>query len=153
MLVTRHAVFETNSSSTHSICLGQGEVVKDTLPMDGDQVFIYPGEFGWEEYTYRDARTKASYALTWATSAEGYGVGKTEAWLQMLREVILEETGAASVDFRKLSDDFKPLGYIDHQSIEGDGGPGGEAFASKESLANFIFNSDSILRTDNDNHD
>ena len=47
---------------------------------------------------------------------------------------------------------YYPWGYIDHQSIEGDGGAGEPAVESEGTLRNFIFNPKSSLETDNDNH-
>lgn len=133
MKVTRHAVFETNSSSTHSISIaGDGEC-SDTLAVEGGICEVWEGEFGWEEETYNDAATKASYCLTFAKHNEHH--------LAMLRRVIQEHTGADEVRF--MGD-----GYIDHQSSD----VALEAFASDDTLAAFIFNPHSGLTTDNDNH-
>ena len=58
----RHGVFETNSSSTHSISIDDKEFLLDTLVVNSSgNVEIEVGEFGWEQDTYRDASTKASY--------------------------------------------------------------------------------------------
>jgi hypothetical protein len=156
--VTRHGVFETNSSSTHSIAIQGGKYVLDKLPVEDGVCRVYPGEFGWEEEDYYDADTKASYCLTHAWSAgdgrDGYKMSpeKAASRLDMLRDVIQKATGAEKVEFAESGDDFYKRGYIDHQSIEGDGGAGEPAFASEESLRDFIFNPNSLLRTDNDNH-
>jgi hypothetical protein len=161
----RRSVFETNSSSTHSISIASGAETLDTLPVEYDGVCrIFPGEFGWGVETHTDAATKASYALTWAMSCEDYHVwsaaggrseetvGNKEEALAMLREVIQEATGCREVVFVGGEEgDDDPWGYIDHQSIEGDGGPGKQAFATKQTLRDFIFKPASQLHICNDN--
>jgi hypothetical protein len=66
----------------------------------------------------------------------------------MSEEVIQEHTGVKDVKLCTLESDYYAFGNIDHQSIE----VCEEAFKSKEALRSFIFNPQSILMTDNDNH-
>jgi hypothetical protein len=68
----------------------------------------------------------------------------------MLEEVIKEHTGAHTVVLEKeeVGDWGYPYGYIDHQSSD----VCLEAFNSKETLKQFIFNTNSALYTDNDNY-
>lgn len=61
----RKGVFETNSSSSHSICIDDKTFILDTLIPDADGVItIKAGQFGWEWKKYNDAKAKASYCLT-----------------------------------------------------------------------------------------
>lgn len=164
MEVIRVGVFETNSSSTHSICVRPRDARgRDTLPVDAlGTCRVYPGEFGWEVEEFDDAPTKASYCLTHLKNARNYRDGGdrfTGDLLryreQMLKEVIAEATGAKLVVFVQAGEDddgHEGWGYIDHQSIEYKGGACEPAWQSKETLADFIFNRSSVLRTDNDNH-
>jgi len=150
MKVIRRSVFETNSSSSHSVSIVQGDYIPDKLYVGPGKVCeICPGEFGWEEESYYDAATKASYAFTYAKEMPDYGLGDGEREMDMLKKVI-EAVTKAVVQFVGTGDKYHPYGYIDHQSIE-DGGPGKEVFASEETLRDFIFNPASELRTDNDN--
>ena len=136
----RKSVFETNSSSTHSISLGSGNFkISDKSFGVGGVIYIYPGEFGWEVEKHDDIWTKASYALTWARAN---GV----IYATMLREVI-EKVTKCRVGFVPIAPN--DWGYIDHQSE----GVGAQVFKNKKTLTNFIFNSESVLYTDNDNHD
>lgn len=142
----RNGVFETNSSSTHSISIRGGDYKPSEWTPDSDgNIDVYPGEFGWEYEDYYDPMSKASYCLTYAAND---GEGGNSELLTMLREVIAETTGAKSVTFCKSSCSYNPWGYIDHQSD----GVCTPAFESKESLRDFIFNPASELHTDNDNH-
>jgi hypothetical protein len=145
MQTVRHNVFETNSSSTHSISISTAELnntLLDSLPVDTNgEVHIYPGEYGWEYENYSAATDKASYCYVWAVQ---YG---TEEHRSMLEQVLKKQTGAKKVVFQTSNDQYNPTGYIDHQSDD----VGAEAFLSEETLRQFIFNKDSYFITDNDN--
>lgn len=156
----RKAVFETNSSSTHSIHIDDGKYVADKMFVDDDGTLrIYPGEFGWGIEDYCDAPSKASYCMTFVYQLcrkwdKDY---KEETYifddyatslLNMLTEVLLEETEATSVEYVESNDKYYPYGYIDHQSFD----VCEVAFESKEELRKFIFNPKSRLHIDNDNH-
>lgn len=156
MRVERRGVFETNSSSTHSICIADKAGVRDTLPVIDGVCFIYPGEYGWEQEIYHDAATKASYMMTHVKTGCGRFAEDAPERAQreaMLAEVVAEETGADRVEFvSNPGDEYHKWGYIDHQSIAADGGAGEPAWESKEKLRAFIFDKASYLETDNDNH-
>jgi len=132
----RSKVFETNSSSSHSISIVEGEEgFYDTIYPDEKGIIILGGEeFGWEWEKYTCALTKATYCAQ-------------DCWhdpdkRDMLIEVLQEQTGAITIEF-----DYS--GYIDHQS----NGTSHDAFVNKQSLKDFIFNPKSILFTGNDNSD
>lgn len=174
MKVTRHGVFETNSSSTHSITIDRGEWSRNhrthVLPKSDDGICrVFPGEFGCEVREYNDTATKASYVLTYIFEQRGVDAlakkgndkydhatdisKKISEHLEMLRVVIAERVGRrvefVSLGKREYGDgDEEDWGYIDHQSVH----VCVEAFESHDALRDFIFNSKSILRTDNDNH-
>lgn len=160
MKVMRYGVFETNSSSTHSITIKANKDLKNSdIPAEGEAYVIYPGEFGWGPSVHSDAITKASYCLTFIRSLggkdsqcrrgflTGKGIRHGGFW-RMLRDVIMEYTGAKEVEFRPCGDSCFPYGHIDHESWD----TCLEAFETKESLGNFIFNPESVLIIDNDNH-
>lgn len=146
----RYGVFETNSSSCHSISIDKNNknfTASDLYVDTNGYVTLTGGEFGWEQEEYFDALTKANYC---AQDIYKYDWG-TDSYLldeykkNMLIDVIKEQTGCDDVVF-----DLDSLrgGYIDHQSH----GTSYKAFENKETLRNFIFNSNSYLETDNDNH-
>ncbi len=136
----RQKVFETNSSSAHSLSLGLSEskdFVFDSLyPDEEGNIILTGGEFGWEYEKYNDALTKANYAAV----STFYGLDP-----DLLKEVILEQTGANDVILNISSDDDSPnWSYIDHQSV-------GNCPRTKDELRDFIFNKNSWLFTGNDN--
>ena len=55
----RKNVFETNSSSTHAICISKNNDYKKR-----DYINFEIGEFGWEFDVYGDVYSKASYLIT-----------------------------------------------------------------------------------------
>jgi len=161
----RHGVFETNSSSTHSISIaGAVGVCPEAcrLKPDDDGVLrLETGEFGWEIADYRDPWTKAAYAATFVMNLtapeqkyddphlgrESLSTRGQEQY-EMLVTTLKEHTGAKEVVIEKSSDRFNPYGDIDHQSFH----VAADAFESSEQLAAFILNDESTLHTDNDNH-
>lgn len=129
----RQSVWETNSSSSHSISIGNDnqDMVLDTIyPDENGTIYVNGGDFGWEWNKYNDAKTKLSYA---------YQDG-VDVWL--LEEVIKEHTGAKTVIFGDINN-----GYIDHQSS----GVARTMCDTARNLKNFIFNKNSWLFTGNDN--
>lgn len=130
----RKGVFETNSSSSHSIAIASEdkEFVLDTIYPDQNGTIIIRGdEFGWEWFKHNDAQTKATYAAQQFCN--------NEYALETLEYVIKEQTGAERVIFEGLND-----GYIDHDSV-------GIVSSKADDLKNFIFNRNSWLFGGNDN--
>jgi hypothetical protein len=130
----RTGCFETNSSSSHSLSIADEtkEFVMDYIYPNQDGVVTIMGdEYGWEWFKHNDAETKASYA------AQSFA--NDENMLEVLSDVIKEQTGATEVVFQGLDD-----GYIDHDSY-------GIVPTSSYELKNFIFNKNSWLFGGNDN--
>ena len=145
----RQGVFETNSSSTHSISINENtEGILDTIYTDSDGVIrLEGGDFGWEWQRYNDAETKANYCFSDVTYNDWQDndklVIKDQEKYDMLVKVIKDHTGAKHVEFEQ-------KGYgIDHQSK----GTASDAFASEETLKNFLFDPQSVLFTGNDNEE
>lgn len=144
----RHKAFETNSSSCHSIYIENGEL-NDTLEPDEDgELQISGGEFGWEVEDYCDAYTKAQYCVTHIKSLTEESK-ECQRCTDMFEQVIKEHNPKITkVTFLRYDDEFYPYGYIDHQSND----VCDMVFESPENLRNYLFNKNSILRTDNDNY-
>ena len=136
----RKGVFETNSSSTHSISISSEGSPTDSIHVNADGEIRVYGEFGWEEDDHYESSEKLAYAVIYAS--------RQEDKMQMLKEAVAEHLNIPEVTFRGdgvKGDDF---GYTDHQSF----GEVAEAFSSKETLINFIFNPNSFFTTGNDNN-
>lgn len=136
----RIGVFETNSSSCHSVSIADEtkEFVLDTIYPDQNGIInLLGGEFGWEWFKHNDALTKANYAAV--------SFMNNEIHMGMLFDVIKEQTGAEEVIFLG-SDSYDSVNhsYIDHDSY-------GTCPLNKDDLKNFIFNKNSWLFGGNDN--
>lgn len=71
----RLGLWETNSSSTHTVYFTSGDTQEDISELDkyiqdDGYLHIEFGEFGWEIKSYTDAYTKLQYALTMVVETE-----------------------------------------------------------------------------------
>lgn len=143
----RSKVFETNSSSTHSISIypATSGMYDTIVPDDHGAIVLVGGTFGWEWEKYADAFTKANYAAIFA-----HGDTALES---MLKSVIKDHTGAKEVIFNFNTEDYdgENYSYIDHQSGRAEGGDAGQAFSTPQTLKDWIFHPESWLFTGNDN--
>ena len=152
MIKIRKNVFETNSSSTHSIA-----IPKDTSKnYDGRTVYFHMGEYGWEF----DEPGPASYLYTalncfWANEPDireekliflnntliKHGIHYT------MDKVKFEETWEDEKTGKKYYD--PEYGYIDHDHELGEFLEA--VFKDEDTLLSFIF--DGLVYTGNDNSD
>jgi hypothetical protein len=145
MINIRRNVFETNSSSSHSISIVEEtdqnlNTLGTIYPDSNGKIILTGGQFGWEEETYRDPLTKANYCAVDTINCPEKR--------KMLIKVIKEHTGARKVAVNISIDHVDNRSYIDHQSR----GTSHPAFDSETTLKLFIFSYGSVLETDNDNH-
>ena len=152
----RQRVFETNSSSTHSICIAKNPVL-----LDPPETFEFKcGEFGWEVDRCSSIKEKASYLYT----GLGYlkDLNQIRDYMQFIKDT-LKEYGVEDVwfdDFRvcwsssyeNVSFYIKPNnGYIDHG--EEVVGFVKDVCSDKNKLLNYLFSDQSFILTGNDNDD
>lgn len=156
-LQVRDAVFETNSSSSHSLTVASSDNLAGTFPQDmlrAGRVSVRVGEFGWEWRRYFEPINKVRYLVTQVTDGEPPKLGDADAvaeqlaadnqYFRLLAEVVKTQSGCDLV--------VEPSsGYIDHQSARGEKGVGMELFDSTDRLRHFIFSPESYVETGNDN--
>lgn len=153
----RKNIFETNSSSMHSVSVISKKLQPNEMVLDEDGILHTElGEFGWGYDEYFNQATKLSYLVTIiAMKIYGYCINDESGFYELLEglkddsewidlvNMLKERTGCKDVVVDK-SD-----GYIDHQSFEG------TATAFLKSIdctaEEFIFG-DTTLIIDNDNH-
>lgn len=164
--VIRKNVFETNSSSCHSISISDSDTLNNIPTPDvNGNISIYPLNFGWERDIHDDFGSKASYV---AIYCRNWSKGKEKEWFKILEDVIKEVTLCKEVvyegnmmEFEMRSYEhngetieYKYFGYdkgsIDHQSVEDRDLD--FLFEDPKELKRFLFSNDSVLYTDNDNH-
>ena len=170
MKIIRENIFETNSSSMHSLIIGKNPnyFYEDLYPERDGYVHSRFGEFGWGIDTYADPRTKLEYALTMiaeteaATSMEEFY--QTDG-MKMINELfckVIHGCKGVIVDgifetetYTNYAGEIREYvdfdGYIDHQSCEYDSL---RDFLDDwgVDLERFIFDENVALHIDNDNH-
>lgn len=152
----RNSVFETNSSSSHSICVSKKKGLgwNNTLPVDSNgNLHIKFGEFGWGPEILSTPLEKIEYYCTdnvgtlrwnekksWNDLIYEY---KNNSEIQELIKIIKENCpNVKDVVFDK-GDKYYPFGYIDHDSSG--------ITASIKDLRDYIFNNSVYVIIDNDN--
>ena len=161
----RQGVFETNSSSTHAISVASfyPEDWNISYKVPEKVHFALDQEFGWEFETYDDTDSKAAYL--WLLVCDMHNDIKDLDELKAVKahlEEVLTNAGVKEVTFDMGSykectwrDDgsmyMKYSGYIDHSY---------EAYEFAKALLNndemllaYLFDSDSVVATGNDNCD
>lgn len=139
MKVIRNGVFETNSSSTHSIILTEGK----TRP--GLSVNFAIGEFGWEWRKLASTDEKASYLYT--LSCELLHRDTYQDFYNVLTKYGVECSCSEPAKF----DTYLENGYVDH-ATDGETKEFVEIMMNHEkSLIKFLFSDESFIVTGNDN--
>jgi hypothetical protein len=164
ILQIRRGVFETNSSSSHSISICEAAPMVYDLPVTANKkVRVRCGEFGWGVYSFSDSETKLSYLVT--ALCQGIPFIEKGAELPVFEEYIsnsphyshynrlvnvIKECCDATLEIVPGNDEFYPYGYIDHQSSS----VAFDEVLNKGELhiCKFLFCAHSILKIDNDNH-
>lgn len=152
----RRNVFETNSSSTHSITIRHDELEQNYMKIHDDgYIHTQLREFGWEIEDYESQEDRLSYLLTMLAEKNGLST-----WLRTCETDELMNTQ----DFKRISKEIGEYadcsgvivdpseGYIDHQSHE-------DYQTFQEFLdeygtdaVEFVYGRGNIVHTDNDNH-
>ena len=171
-LLIRNSVFETNSSSCHSISISQDTIV---IPKTNDiqELNMQNYVFGWDRINYTDTKSKLAYIVIyirdWAMETKWDDEElvvisniKALAFSAILYESVFEVTNRPSILLNGIElfdvitnwSDYEnhPCreGYIDHQSVENSDLD--YLFIDKTVLQQFIFCDKSKLRTNNDNY-
>lgn len=152
----RKSVFETNSSSSHSLTMGTGDLSQPPFDAEVLRSGIIPvtvGEYGWEYFRYYMPINKIKYLLTQVTRGslpsaedlENEGLTLTESVredsrIDRLFKVVEEHTGC-KIEVQPGS------GYVDHDSDD----VGMDLLRDTTALHQFLFDQSAYIETSNDN--
>jgi len=175
MKIIRYGVFETNSSSTHSLTLGKDKTLLDTLALptnDNNEVIIKLGEFGWGPEEFRAQLSKLAYLLTMVAMTElvkekipdhisPLEYFRNTEGFKALEEFVQKfgykgiSTELINIEWKSHSSGGRYLdisGYIDHQSCESYNSLA--AFLEDEgcTIETLILGKTAVVKVDNDNH-
>ena len=138
----RTNIFETNSSSTHTISISRNfDATKYKFP----KTLVFRGvEFGWEVEIYDDVVSRCRYLYTAMCSLlEGDALEEKKKYIE---DVLQKHGVVAAFDEFKYYDD----GYIDH--CEDTRELLNYVFKNENNLLNYLFG-DTLIYTSNDNMD
>lgn len=147
MKKTRKSVFETNSSSTHSICISLEDEI---LEYPKEKIKLRYGEYGWESVFLETPEDRLSYLLTALrnfmdlSEIDESSISKLLNWMD--EENIHYDSSEIDVEGNS---SILESGYIDHVS-------GTKDFvlfvlSNKDHFLKFAFSSLSFIQTGNDN--
>ena len=153
MITVRKGVFETNSSSVHTITIDSSGLEKSKLPLGKDhKVITYFGKFGRDHCVYQEQSQKLSYLISQLyyccridAIEESYAIEDSYAF-QIIEEALIEYIPGCE-GLRIIG---VPEPEIDHQSVWKSESRGPVNLYNKESIINFIFNKYVSLTTDSD---
>lgn len=171
----RRNVFETNSSSTHSVSISsKNSKYYDSTSLDAfieydNKVHVRFGEFGWEIEDYNLPYDKLQYIVTMLVETEGNSVSCVDELFETDGFKLINDAVAdyCHCDGIWIDDDMKlesytwdgkthyyieHNGYIDHQSHEDYGSVQDFLDDYRLDVTQFIFDNGVIVHTDNDNH-
>lgn len=157
MKVVRKGVFETNSSSMHSLAIINANDYNPEYNYPKNKtLYVYPAEYGWGYERLTEPDEKLSYLFALAASSNGL------RWLDNQDEVFVDRFFDLS-EVKKIYDTMSDIGiainfvidkssdhyfgYVDHQSIETI-----DTFLGDIPIKDFIFNDKYMVIIDNDNH-
>lgn len=145
MIQIRNNMFETNSSSTHSLCISKEEFDRTLIPK---YLNIRANEeFGWSQETYCDPESKANYLFQVLYDCD------CQAEIEALTEKInnIAQKYNVRISFPKPEADKFGMytdGYVDHA---GDAVPFvQELIDDEDKLCRFLFNPNSCIYTGSD---
>lgn len=139
----RNKVFETNSSSIHSVTVYRknDNSAIDYLNAHGPVLVVSPKYFGWDIETYTDVEDKLSYAYSLACCFDSDEFLERKEFIKN----ILEEIGFKPVFYSNTN-----KCYVDHFGCW-ENGFLQKLFSDKEFFTQFVFNNKSFVLTGNDN--
>lgn len=162
MKLIRNGVFETNSSSAHSLAYGTSKIIRGgswsvqsdetdlSNPMyrlnsvpdqyKGYTFYEWLGEYGWGRDELFTPQEKLSYLLT--------QIAETTKELHKSTEYAIIKEMLTKIGCTILPSEEDEEGYIDHQSH---GVVDISLFKTKEDLITYLFNDNIIVYIENDN--
>ena len=164
MKQVRRSVFETNSSSTHSITITHGRISNNSIRVGSDgYIHTELDDFGWEVCDYRSQAERLSYLVTMLAVKSDVTLWIYDANENRTDKDIVEDI-MKTREFEKLSDEIgrharcrgviidPSGGYIDHQSHEDYRDFQDFLDYYNTNVVEFVFGRGNVVHTDNDNH-
>lgn len=142
MLKVRNKTFETNSSSTHSITICDGNKLEYNLPIKVKPA--WHGEFGWEWEKWNSIEEKLAYMIRCLICYD-----YNEQNLQEKIKPIQEKLNNLGIQFDLPTYSEWQDGYVDHEDWYQDEIQ--EIYDDEDMLLKFLLSKDSYIEGGNDN--
>lgn len=176
MIQIRSSVFETNSSSTHSVSISRknsryfdSSSLNRFIDEDDNKVHVRFGEFGWEVESYHMPYEKLQYIVTMLVETESDDVTSVNELFETDGFKLINDAIAnyCNCDGIWIDEDMQldsytwdgrthyyisHNGYIDHQSREDYNNVQDFLDDYGLDITQFIFDNGVVVHTDNDNH-
>ena len=167
MKLVRNDVFETNSSSVHSLVVHRKYPLEYEYPdlhvYDDGYIHIPMDKFGWGYDGYIDSKVKLTYAMGMVYQTESRDKYDEDYRQQLgnfydtvgykaINDMIKEYYNCDGILVDKLEHNVYPYGYIDHQSTEDYSSLKDFLDDYGVTLEQFVFDPNVTLIIDNDNH-
>lgn len=155
----RDQVFETNSSSTHSLTLVPDEILDfsiDPKALRSGELVIHPGEYGWNWHRYYRMENKLAYLLTQVAGQHLNDMTVGDDLADRLKDLYdearflietVEEATACKIRIEGANGASSISAYVDGASY----GIGTDLIYNKDALLSFLFSKKSYIQTGNDN--
>jgi hypothetical protein len=153
----RKRVFETNSSSMHSLAIiGSDRMNKNnfsTTTVDGtEKIIVESGEYGWGYESLTKPIEKLSYIVTMIPYQDSMNSINESKYFKWLSEMVKDYTGY-ELTYQTSSSNYYEDGYIDHQSTDTlDSVWVNDEETFKSNMRDIMFNDKYFIIIDNDNH-
>ena len=153
MIKIRKNVFETNSSSTHSVAVSSKDRgYSHEMPVDENgTLYIQLGEYNWGPDILYTPYDKLCYVMSYLSQnypsveefAEDVDTGNINPIVEEIDCYLKGNCGVSNIVIKKVDNSWGDgLGYIDHQS---------SGCLYDENMIDLIFNNSKIILIDNDN--
>lgn len=148
----RRNVFETNSSSTHSLC-----IFNDSKPnyelYKHKELVVRTGKYGWSVEIYNDLSDKLSYLFTHLMAKYEENtcfeeILKNNKYMQIIKNLL--EKHNIKIEWKKSGSKYFNYSYIDH-NYEWDNQLK-NLIENTKLLEKFLFNDENFITTGNDNN-
>ena len=140
----RRNVFETNSSSTHSICITKSNRSISDCTEKYENVNFVTGEFGWENEIYKETASKATYQYTAIAELGNCNMINKKKCIDFITKTLFEN----NISCTFTEGDYY---YIDHCGELVDFV--NSVCHSQKRLLKYLFSDESFIITGNDNDD
>lgn len=145
MKTIRPNVFETNSSSAHTISFPCASACENLTPEPQTITAYGDGEYGWGYEILTEPRELLDY---WLVAVKDTGTDYSEE----KRKAVIDYFFTKQIELEIPESISKVTGYIDHQSVDSECRVLAGFIDNPEALFKFVFCPDTKIIIDNDNH-